>query len=312
MSKFPDPVSPPSDVWTSRRNRELQVLRAAKWGACIRFAMIALEFFGYYWYDSSAILLDAIASSIDLVSTLILIFFIRLASRPPDANHPFGHGRFEPIAGMQLGLLLLFVGAGMIVQQLFQLAELPQGELNPRAWIIPLLATLLMEVCYQTLSRAAKREHSPALQAEAMHYRVDALTSFVASAALIAGAFLPQISLSIDHIGAILIAIVMIILGLKAAKSNLDQVMDHVPEPEYFTKVKAAAMSVEGVKDTEKIRIQLYGPDAHIDIDVEVDPKLPVEEAHCISQKVRAAIQTAWPQVRDVTVHIEPYYPNDH
>lgn len=64
--------------------------------------------------------------------------------------------------------------------------------------------------------------------------------------------------------------------------------------------------------DTEKTRIQLYGPDAHVDIDIEVDPELSVQKAHKISQEVRIEIQKAWPAVRDVTVHIEPYYPNDH
>jgi divalent metal cation (Fe/Co/Zn/Cd) transporter len=76
--------------------------------------------------------------------------------------------------------------------------------------------------------------------------------------------------------------------------------------------VRDAAKSVDGVCDTEKIRIQQHGPNAHVDIDVEVDPHMTVERAHEISQKVRRAIQTAWPQVLDVTVHIEPYYENDH
>jgi divalent metal cation (Fe/Co/Zn/Cd) transporter len=88
--------------------------------------------------------------------------------------------------------------------------------------------------------------------------------------------------------------------------------MDRIPNPRFFEKVKNAARSVDGVEETEKIRIQLYGPDAHVDIDIEVDPHLTVEVAHKISQQVRAEIQKKWTAVRDVTVHVEPYYPNDH
>ena len=77
-------------------------------------------------------------------------------------------------------------------------------------------------------------------------------------------------------------------------------------------RVRNAAMTVTGVCDTEKIRIQQYGPDAHVDIDVEVDPTLSVEQAHTISQHVRTKIQIAYPNVQDVVVHIEPYYPDDH
>jgi divalent metal cation (Fe/Co/Zn/Cd) transporter len=101
-------------------------------------------------------------------------------------------------------------------------------------------------------------------------------------------------------------------IGLIASKKNLNQLLDRVPESEFFDLVRKAALKVVGVRDTEKIRIQHYGPDAHVDIDVEVDPHLTVEEAHTISQHVRSSIQHDWPNVQDVTVHIEPYYEGDH
>jgi divalent metal cation (Fe/Co/Zn/Cd) transporter len=85
-----------------------------------------------------------------------------------------------------------------------------------------------------------------------------------------------------------------------------------VPDESFFTLVKVAAMRVKGVLATEKVLIQTYGPDAHVSIDVEVDPAMPVEEAHAISQKVRHEIQIAWPCVRDVIVHIEPFFDGDH
>ena len=115
-----------------------------------------------------------------------------------------------------------------------------------------------------------------------------------------------------DHIGAMTIASMMVVLGIYAAKNNLDQLMDRIPNRDFFERVRKASLTVIGVLDTEKIRIQLYGPDAHVDIDIEVDPLLPVHLAHEISQNVRVEIQKEWPSVRDVTVHIEPYYPGDH
>jgi divalent metal cation (Fe/Co/Zn/Cd) transporter len=129
---------------------------------------------------------------------------------------------------------------------------------------------------------------------------------------LMMAAFFPHWGGTIDHLGALVIACFMIGLGLYGSKINLNQLMDVVPEKHYFDTVITAAKKVPGVYGTEKTRIQLYGPDAHVDIDVEVDPLLTVDHAHGISQQVRAEIQKAWPAVRDVTVHIEPYYPNDH
>jgi cation diffusion facilitator family transporter len=162
------------------------------------------------------------------------------------------------------------------------------------------------------LIRAAKRRSSPALAADAIHYRIDGLTSLFATFALILVAFYPTWSHLIDHIGAMTISGLMMVIGIVAGKQNLNQLLDRAPDPDYFHRVRSAALKVQGVKETEKVRIQLYGPDAHVDIDIEVDPTLPVEEAHTISQKVRTEIQKEWPLVRDVTVHIEPYYPGDH
>lgn len=313
MSQFPDPIPLPDDVNHAREQRNQHLIRAARWGVYIRLGIIAIEFLGVILLGSSALLLDAISSSLDIVCSLVLIFFIKLAARPPDEDHPFGHGRYEPLAGLQLGIFMVLIGGAMIAQQLFQLAEYePNGPIDARVWVIPFIATILLEICYRIVSHVAKTQNSPALRADAVHYRMDALTSLFASVTLIMAAWNPEWSVIIDHVGAILIALLMVVVGSIAARSNIHQLMDKVPHDDYFETVKRAALDVDGVLDTEKIRIQLYGPDAHVDIDVEVSPELPVDEAHRISQQVRRRIQKEWPVVRDVTVHIEPYYPDDH
>lgn len=313
MSQFPDPIPLPDDVKHARAERNHHLIRAARWGVLIRLGIIAIEFLGVVFLGSSALLLDAISSSLDIVCSLVLILFIKLAARPPDEDHPFGHGRYEPLAGLQLGIFMVLVGGAMIAQQLFQLAEYtPNGPIDGTVWLIPFVATILLEVCYRIVSHVAKTQKSPALSADAIHYRMDALTSLFATVTLILAAWSPEWSVIIDHLGAILIAVLMVVVGSIAARSNIHQLMDKAPHDDYFEIVKKAAMDVDGVLETEKIRIQLYGPDAHVDIDVEVSPQLPVDEAHRISQQVRRSIQGEWPAVRDVTVHIEPYYPDDH
>lgn len=312
MTQFPEPVPIPDNVFEERMIREKQVIQASKRGVAIRFSVILFELFGFYIFSSSALLLDALASCLDVLGSLFLIFCIKMASKPPDREHPFGHGRYEPLAGLQLGVFLIIIGGFMLLQQSFQLSELPSGHMDPRAWVVPLVATLLLEGCYRIVMRTSIKQHSPALAADAAHYRIDALTSLFATVALLFGAAFPDWSFFFDHVGAISISLVMIVLGLLAAKSNMNQLMDKTPEPSFFNRVKQAALSVTGVFGTEKIRIQQFGPDAHVDIDIEVDPNLSVLNAHTISQKVRSAIQKEWSSVRDVIVHIEPFYPNDH
>lgn len=312
MSKYPDKMTPPESISEARAERKRHLQSTIGWGVTIRSLIIFAELMGVAFWGSTTLFMDALSSTLDVLSSLCLLLFIKLAEKPPDRNHPFGHGRFEPLAGLQLGILLVVVGISMLIQQAFQVGHASSEILDSRVWIIPFLAVIALEISYAISMRAAQKHNSPALAADAFHYRIDSLTSVFATIALLFAAYFPEWSMTIDHLGAMAIALLMICLGAYSMRDNLHQLMDRLPAQHYFDTVKNASKTVLGVLDTEKIRIQLYGPDAHVDIDVEVDPQLSVEKAHEISQQVRFAIQKEWPAVRDVTVHIEPYYPNDH
>lgn len=313
MSFYPDPIAIPKEVLEKRKERMRLLMLSCLGGVVLRSAIIAGELVGVYFFNSASLLMDALTSLIDVFSSLLLLICIKWAARPPDSNHPFGHGRFEPLVGLQLGLFMALIGMGMIAKEAGHLGyESSEMVINPKAWIIPFSAAVLLEVCYQVIIKVAKKHHSPALAADAAHYRIDGITSVCATIALLIAAFYPEKSLMIDHAGAIVISFLMIGVGFNAAWQNTKQLMDMTPDAQFFENVKKAAKRVEGVRETEKIRIQLYGPNAHVDIDVEVDPDLSVKVAHEISQKVRVEIQKDWPAVQDVIVHIEPYYPGDH
>jgi len=313
MNKYPDPLPLPEYTVKERNERKKAITQSIKWGVAIRTTIVLIELGAVALYGSASIFMDALATGIDIAASLLLLFFIKLADRPPDSNHPFGHGRFEPIAGFQLSLLIVFVGGSMLFQQSFDFFTIaPKEVLSPYLWIIPAVAVIFMEITFRIIGTIAKKNHSPALLAEAIHFRVDAISSTFAAIALGLGAYYPEISGLIDHGGAIAIALLMIFLGVKASIQNINQLLDRKPENQFFERVRQAAMRVKGVRETEKIGIQQYGPDALVTIDIEVDPNLSVLEAHEISQYVRLEIQKEWASVRDVIVHIEPYFANDH
>lgn len=312
MKEFPQRLTLPSEVSETRDLRQKELTMSAFVGIFIRLGIIAFEFFGVWLYGSSSLLMDALASLVDVGFSLILVFCIFYANRPPDRNHPFGHGRVEPLMGLQMSVMLCVIG-GFMLWQFFQTTTTDIGhQITGPAWIFPVVAVVMLEICYRVIMRSAEKQNSPALVADAIHYRIDAITSLFAAFALILAAFIPQWGALIDHLGAMLIALIMVGLGIYAARENLHQLMDKTPDREFFELVEAAAKKVDGVLGTEKVGIQVYGPDAHVYIDIEVDPILTVEIAHRISQQVRLEIQKEWPAVRDVIVHIEPYYPNDH
>jgi cation diffusion facilitator family transporter len=256
---------------------------------------------------------DAFSSLIDVIASLLIILCIQLAYRPPDEDHPFGHGRYEPISGLLSGVFLCFTGGVFIIQQAHgAIQENAQGHLVSYGWIFPFICMIILEYSYRLLVQIAKQEHSTALAADAMHYRIDSVTSLFATLALLIAAYVPQWSFFADHAGAIAIALFMLVNGFLVSRANFNQLIDKAPAQEFFELVKQAALKTKGVQEVEKIKIQQYGPDAHVDIDIEVFPELSVDKAHKISQHVRLEIQKAWPAVQDVTVHIEPFYANDH
>jgi len=313
LEQFPDPIPLPNAVDEARRFRKEQLLKSVTRGVSVRAVIIVFELIGYFYFSSQALLYDAIASTWDILSSLALMVSITLAARPPDEDHPLGHGRYEPFAGLQLSLIMIVLGGGMIFFQLTDMLDFEsEGPISAYAWLIPFFAVLLLEISYRVLMRSAKKNHSPALEADAVHFRVDAANSLIAAIVLFVGAIYSGLAAYLDQIGAILIAALMIYLGFTAMRNNLHQVMDKMPEKKYFDMIKKTALSVPNVLGTEKIYIQMFGPDAHIDIDIEVDPDMQVDAAHRVSQEVRAEIQKEWPMVRDVTVHIEPYYEGDH
>lgn len=304
---------PPEEVAQVRDRRKRELIASTGWGIFIRLFIVAAELVGVVLFESSALFADALATLFDITSSVVLLYFVRYATKPPDRNHPFGHGRLEPIIGLQLGLLLIVAGGAIAIQQLgLSYDVMPNEFLSPWAAVIAAGAAALLEGGYRYMARIAKRNDSHALMAEARHFRLDAMTSFIAAIALSATIFIPSIGHLADHSGAIGIALFMSFMGYLSVKENIAELMDKTPEPEYFNKVRGAALNVDGVKGVEKIRIQHYGPDSHVDIDVEVDPEMSVFDAHEISQRVRADIQKVWPKVRDVTVHIEPFFPEDH
>ena len=311
--KFPNPLAPPLDRDEVRRVRYKELLRSSFKGISVRIFIAIFELVTSLLFGSAVLFMDALSTGLDIVTSLALIISFKLAAKPPDSNHPFGHGRFEPLAGFQLGIFLAVLGVGMFF---FNTSEIsrhdPNTAIHSMLWVIPLTSVILLEVCYRLLMRAAIQQKSPALAADAVHYRIDSLTSLFATLALIAVSFAPRFNQIIDHIGAAIIALFMVIIGIKAAWNNMHQILDRIPSNDYLDRVRKAAIKVVGVKGTEKIRMQLYGPDAYVGIDVEVDPELTVQFAHEISQKVRFEIQKELPQVIDVMVHIEPYYLGDH
>jgi cation diffusion facilitator family transporter len=182
---FPKPVQLPEEVLSARKARSAAMVRIAIWGIGIRFGIAMFELAGFFAYKSSALLLDALSTFADVASSVLLIVSIKLAERPPDQDHPFGHGRYEPLVGLQLGIFLALGGMGLIVQQALGLMTAPSYSIHRFVLLIPLIAVICLECAYVMMRKVAKKENSPALEAEAFHFRIDSFNSLLALLALL-------------------------------------------------------------------------------------------------------------------------------
>ena len=128
LNTFPEPLTLSDDVSRIRNRRTSRLIKVSWLGISVRCFVILMEMIGLWFLGHSVLLVDALASGADVLTSLAILFAIRLAEQPPDEDHPFGHGRYEPLAGFQLGLLILVVGIGMFAYQLFAAISHVQSE----------------------------------------------------------------------------------------------------------------------------------------------------------------------------------------
>ncbi len=297
----------PQSIINFRRERLTSMVRIAYVSIAIRVFLVIIDLIAFSLFDSSAIFMDAVSLSMDIITSMLFLACTRFAAKPPDKDHPFGHGRAEPLIGMQLGLIMIATGSFMLFQLMknFRFVESPFLE-QKFLWAIPLITACVLEASFRFLKKTAATYSSSILITELGHFRIDALGSLLAFIALVFGSTFPIIGKLSDQFGGAMIAVFMIILGFQAAKNNINQLVDRTPSEKFYQIVRDAALRVSGVKATDKIGLQIYGPHAHVNIDIAVHSQMSVKDSHEIARKVRLSIQKNWPIVQDVIVHVEP------
>lgn len=262
--------------------------------------------------QSSALVADGFHSFSDLLSSLIVLIGFRIAFKPPDESHPYGHGRAESIAGWVVALLLLALGIGIAAKAVIGLAS--KEILAPRQytlWVI-ILSIVFKEGMFRYKMRVAKKVQSQSLMADAWHHRSDALSSLVALIGIAGAVFGGERWHFLDHLAAFAVAIVIIHIAIKMFRATSKELMDTMPPVEVIDQLRIIAVGVDGVCGIEKVVARKSGLDLLIDMHVEVEPGMTVEKSHHVAQLVRNKIIEEMSNVKKVLVHIEPYYPGDH
>ncbi len=258
--------------------------------------------------NSYALVADAIESLGDVVSSAVVWGGLVIASRPADENHPYGHGKAEPLAALAVAGLLI-AAAAMIAVQAVQEIRTPHGSPAGFTLIVLLAVVVIKETMYRYESHTGRQIGSTAVIVDAWHHRSDALTSLAAAIgiaiALIGGpGYEPA-----DDWAALIACSIIGVNGVHFARIAVGELMDARPERETAEAMEATALAVNGAQCVEKLLVRRMGSRLYVDMHLEVDPHLTVTKAHAIAHAVKDAVLAEHPRVADVLVHIEPAKP---
>ena len=256
--------------------------------------------------NSYALIADAVESVGDIGGSLLVWGGLRLSARSPDADHPYGHGKAEPLAAAAVGLLLCGAALGIAVKSIDQI-RVPHHAPKPYTLVVLVVVIVVKEVLARRVFRVANDGQSRAVHADAWHHRADAVTSAAAfvgiSAALVGGP-------GYEWCDAAAALLASMLIGVNAAailRPAVHELMDGAPDAEMLTQVAAAASAVAGVRMIEQLKARKIGTRFLVDLHVQADPAMSLQESHVLSGCVKTAIRTAVPSVENVLVHMEPF-----
>lgn len=253
---------------------------------------------------SASVISDGCEAAADVLSSGFVYAGLWLASRPPDYDHPYGHGRYETLAGLAVGALLLLTGAAIFWNGLVRVHE--SNALQVYA-LYPLIAAFFLKTSLAgTKFRVGKRIDSSALQADAWHDITDLLSTAVASAAVVLTLINPQRFAYADHVGGMVIGLIIFALSIRVVRQTVEQLTDAMPDNSKLSAIREVAMSVPGTSGIEKCFARRTGLKYHVDLHLEVDPDMTVRESHEIATEVKHEVKTRLRWVADVLVHVEP------
>ena len=239
-----------------------------------------------------------------LASTVVLLGLIA-AAKPPDENHPYGHGRIETLAALLIGAVLTAGGAGICWNSLQAI-----GAVHPTPAISAIAALCIAIVVRGLMSgikfRIGRRIRSTSLVADAWNDLVDILAACAALTAVVLTIYDSSRFHAADHYGGFVVGIVVILMGLRILRHASFELVDTMPDTDRMLRVRTTALAIPGVQGVDKAYARKTGLQYHVDLHIEVDPGMSVADAHVVAGHVRGRIRTDLPWVADVLVHVEP------
>ena len=274
-------------------------------GLFINIFLSIAQIIGGLLTQSQALISDGIHTLSDLASDIVVLIAAKVASKDADEDHPYGHGRFETLATIILGLALVSVAIG-IAMNAWQRISNPETLLQPKplALLFASLAIISKEGLYHYTMKIANKFDSKMLKANAWHHRSDAISSVIVVIGIIGSVYfkIPWL----DAAAAILVSVMIFYMGIRLILDSTMELVDTALESEKTEEIRQFISQIEGIEELHMLRTRKMGTNVLADVHLQVNAYLSVSEGHYIAEKVIHKLRHQFPEMHDITVHIDP------
>ncbi len=255
--------------------------------------------------NSYALIADAIESTTDVFSSLLVLLGLKYSSKPPDENHPYGHGKAEPLITFAV-VGFLVISATVIAYESIEHIRTPHSV--PESYTLIVLAGIIIikEIFYRLVSKKSDETKSTSLKADAWHHRSDAITSFMAFIGISIAIYMGEGYENADDWAALIASGFILYNAYLILRPALGEVMDEHVHDEMIATIREISHKVPGVIETEKCFVRKTGMTFFVDLHITVDGSQTVKEGHDIAHEVKDLLLTESPEITNVLIHVEP------
>lgn len=284
---------------------EQKAIKATYFSIFGNAALALIKWLAGYFGNSYALIADAIESTSDIFASFLVLFGIKYSSRPADENHPYGHGRAEPlITFLVVGFLI--TSATIIAYESIVNIQTPHDL--PKPWTLIVLGGIIIwkEISFRLVMKRSKETKSSSLAADAWHHRSDAITSVAAFIGISIALFFGKGYESADDWAALFASGFILFNCYKIFRPALGEIMDENLYEDLTLEIRKASVKVEGIIDTEKCFIRKAGMNYHLELHAIVNGDISVKEGHLLAHNLEDYLRIEIPELGHILIHIEP------
>lgn len=295
---------------TTAEIRTKQIYRVTLLGMFVNMALFVFKLVAGLIGRSGAMIADAVHSASDFATDIVVLAFVRISAKPRDDDHHWGHGKYETLATLIIGVALFAVGVEILLDSAEKISAVVNGEVLPRPGAIAIVAAALSivakELLYRYTIRVGKQIESPSVVANAWHHRSDALSSIGALLGIGAAYFLGEKWRIADPIAAIVVSALIIKVSLDLCRKALEELLEKSLPREVEEAILSIVTANPKVQKPHNLRTRRIGSDIAIEVHIRVEGTMTVFESHEISREIEQSLRKRFGERTAVAIHIEP------